>query len=94
MEAGFQCSSYGFVGVTVTLSTYLAASFLTAITGLPRREKKARLKSATAAGTATAVPAVTRDSMDSRGTTAGLTRVPDDWKDWDSYRAGWFCRRS
>ena len=60
---------------------YLAASFLTLITGLPRRAKNARLKSTTEAEVpAEAVgPARTRDSMDSSGTMAGLTRFPDSY---------------
>ena len=57
---------------------YLAASFLTLMTVLPRRAKNARLKSTTEAefATATAGPVETRDSMDSSGTMAGLTRFP------------------
>ena len=64
--------------------TRLAASFLTLMTGLPRRAKNARLKSATTAavsdvaadGPAADGPAETRDRSDRSGTTAGLTRLP------------------
>ena len=71
--------------INVWPPTCLAASFLTLMTGLPRRAKNARLKSATTAAVsdlaaaATAAddgPAETRDRSDMSGTMAGLTRLP------------------
>ena len=67
--------------INVWPPTCLAASFLTLMTGLPRRAKNARLKSATTAVFDVAAakadgPAETRDRSDRSGTMAGLNRLP------------------